>query len=264
MIRKIRLYFRLIAVSVRMQMQHRASFIMLTLALFLSSFMDIFGIWVLFDRFKMIQQWTLKEVALLYGIMNMSFALAEMSAKVFDNFSQMVKRGDFDRVLLRPLGTLFQIASSEIQIMRIGRFLQGAVILNYGFREMDLSFFSFQTLVILLTIMSTSCVFYGLFILQATLSFWTTETLELMNIVTYGGLESGQYPLSIYTQSFRFFFTFIIPLGCVAYYPLATALRLENFPLWTAAFFPLSGILFLYLCCQVWKLGVRHYHSTGS
>jgi ABC-2 type transport system permease protein len=85
-----------------------------------------------------------------------------------------------------------------------------------------------------------------------------------MNIVTYGGVESGQYPLSIYSPKFRLFFTFIIPLGSVAYYPLATALRLENFPLWMAVLFPLSGIFFLYLCCQAWEFGVRHYHSTGS
>lgn len=264
MLRNIRLFFRLIAVSVKMQMQHRASFVLLTLTFFLSSFIDIFGVWILFDRFKIIQGWTLKEVALLYGLMNVSFGLAEMSAKVFDNFSQLVRKGDFDRVLLRPLGTLFQIASSEIQFLRIGRSLQGFIVLIYGFCEMDLSLFSFHTLVILLTIIGTSCVFYGLFILQATFSFWTTETLELMNIVTYGGLESGQYPLSIYTPKFKFFFTFIIPLGCVAYYPLAIALRLEDFPLGLAALFPLSGILFLYFCCKAWNLGVRHYHSTGS
>ena len=49
--------------------------------------------------------------------------------------------------------------------------------------------------------------------LQATLAFWTTETLEIVNTVSYGGVETAQYPLSIYRPWFRHFFTFVVPLG---------------------------------------------------
>lgn len=263
MLDKVRLYFKLIGVSMRMQMQHRASFLMLSTAFFLSTFVDILGIWVLFDRFEMVKGWTIKEVALLYGIMNISFAIAESTARGFDSFSQMVKSGDFDRVLLRPMGSLFQIATREVQLLRIGRFLQGCVVLTVGFYAMEFSFFSWHTFVIALSIIGTSCMFYGIFILQASLTFWTTETLELMNIITYGGLESGQYPMGIYSPIFKLFFTFIIPLACVAYYPLATLLHFEALPIWSAALFPLSGVAFLFLSCQFWNVGVRRYHSTG-
>lgn len=264
MTKKIRLYFKLIVISVRMQMQHRASFIMLTSALFVSTFMDIFGIWVLFDRFNMVKDWSFEEVALLYGIMNISFALSEATARGFDTFSHTIKNGDFDRVLLRPLGTLFQIATREVQLTRVGRLLQGSVVLIFGFNALDFSFFSLHSLVICMAIIGAACLFYGLFVLQATISFWTIETLELMNIVTYGGLESGQYPMSIYNPWFKFFFSFIIPLAYVAYYPLATLLHYDTFPLWTTLLFPLSGGLFLYLCCQLWERGVCRYHSTGN
>lgn len=263
MINKIRLYFKLIGVSIRMQMQHRASFLMLSTAFFLSTFVDIIGIWVLFDRFEMIKGWTLKEVALLYGIMNMGFAVAECTARGFDTFSQLVKNGDFDRVLLRPVGTLFQIATRDLQLLRIGRFLQGCVVLSFGFHALQFSFISWHTLIIALSVIGTSCLFYGIFILQATLTFWTVETLELMNIITYGGLESGQYPMSIYTPLFKLFFTFVIPLACVAYYPLAILLQFETLPFWSAALFPLFGVLFLFVCCKFWNIGVRRYHSTG-
>lgn len=264
MFETIRLYFRLIGISVRSQMQYRASFLMLAATHFISTFVDIFGIWVLFDRFKMVQGWTLGELALIYGIMHMGFAIAEASARGFDTFDQMVKNGDFDRVLLRPCGTIFQIATRDFQMMRIGRFLQGFVVLMWSCMELQLSLLSLKGLIILIAVIGTSSLFYALFVIQATLSFWTTETLELMNITTYGGLESGQYPMSIYNSGFRLFFTFIIPLACVAYYPIAILLRHEAFPMWAGTLFPLAGIAFLYLACQLWKLGVRHYHSTGS
>lgn len=264
MARNLFLYFKLLAVSIRMQMQHRASFFMLTLALFLSTFVDILAIWVLFDRFHMIEGWVFQEVALLYGIMNISFSIADTCGRGFDTFTHTLKNGDFDRVLLRPLGSLFQIAVREVHLMKIGRMLQGLCILIYAFSSLGFSFISLNTLVIFLAIIGTSALFYSLLILQATLCFWTTESLEIMNIVTYGGLESGQYPMSIYKPGFRFFFTFIIPLACVAYYPLAILLRHEIFPTWFALIFPLMGILFLLLSFKIWQIGVRHYHSTGS
>lgn len=260
----IRLYFRLIGISIKSQMQYRSSFLMLSVTHFFSTFVDIFGIWVLFDRFKIVKGWTLPELAMIYGIMHMGFAAAEASARGFDTFSQLVKNGEFDRILLRPCGTLFQIATRDFQTMRIGRFLQGLVVLLWSSFELHLSLISLQGLIILLAVIGTASLFYALFIIQATLSFWTTETLEIMNITTYGGLESGQYPISIYSVGFRSFFTFIIPLACVAYYPMAIMLQHESQPIWLALLFPLAGLVFLFFSCQLWKLGVRHYHSAGG
>lgn len=261
---KLRLFFRLIEISFKSQMQHRASFLMLISTYFLSTSIDIIGIWVLFDRFKMVQGWTLKEVAILYGIMHIGFSIPEAFARGFDNFGLLIKNGDFDRILLRPLGTLFQMASREIQWLRLGRFLQGCIILTWGCLELQFSLSALHVLIIFLAILGTAAVFYALFILQATLTFWTIETMELMNIATFGGLEVGQYPISIYPPLLRGFFTFIIPLACVAYYPIATALNHETIPLWLGTIAPLSGLLFLSLSIQLWKLGVRHYNSTGS
>jgi ABC-2 type transport system permease protein len=260
----LRLYFKLIAVSFKSQMQHRASFFMLAGAHFISTFVDIFGIWALFDRFKVVEGWTFAEMTLIYGIIHMGFASAEALSRGFETFSTLVRNGDFDRLLLRPLGTLFQVATCGIQMMRVGRFLQGLVILLWGCSMLQFSLFSTHVLIILLAIVGTTCLFSGLFIIQATLSFWTTETLEIMNITTYGGVEAGQYPITIYPSAFRLFFTFAIPLACVAYYPVATLLKHETIPFWIGSLLPLSGVLFLYLACQLWKFGVSRYQSTGS
>lgn len=264
MLRSLKLYFRLISIAIRSQMQHRASFFMLAFSHFLSTFVDILGMWVLFDRFKMIQGWTLPEVALIYGIIHMGFAFSEAAARGFDTFDQVVKRGDFDRILLRPCGTILQIASREFQMMRIGRFLQGFVVLLWACGTLGISLLSVQGWIIAMAFIGASALFYALFVIQATIAFWTTETLEMMNITTYGGVETGQYPISIYPETFRVFLTFVIPLACVAYYPVAIMLKHETLPLWTAALYPLAGIVFLFLAFRLWHFGVRHYHSTGS
>lgn len=261
---KLRLFFKLIKITFKSQMQHRASFMMLISTYLLSSSIDIIGIWVLFDRFELVKGWTLQEVAIIYGIMHIGFSIPEAFARGFDNFGLLIKNGDFDRILLRPLGTLYQMASREIQWMRLGRLLQGSIVLAWGCAELHFSLTPLHILTIALAILGTAAVFYGLFILQATLTFWTTETLELMNIATFGGVEVGQYPISIYNPFLRGIFTFIIPLACVGYYPIATALKHETIPLWLGTIAPLGGFIFLLCSMQLWKLGVRHYSSTGN
>ena len=263
----VRLYLRYVGVSVRSQMQYRASFLLSTLGHFLLTGIEFVAIWALFERFRDIDGWRLPEVALLYGIANIAFALAEGAGRGFDMFSRLVKSGDFDRLLLRPRSTAFQVAASEVQLLRVGRFAQAAIVLVWALGELDVAWTVARVALFAAAILAGVCTYFGLFVLQATLSFWTTEGLEVMNVVTYGGVESTQYPVSIYREWMRSFFTFVVPLALVGYYPvLAITGRGDPWsaPAWLPWTAPLVGPLFLVASLWVWQVGVRHYRSTGS
>ena len=195
-----------------------------------------------------------------------AFAIAEAAGRGFDMFDQMVKSGEFDRVLLRPRGTAFQVGASHFQLIRVGRLLQAIAVLAYAVVVLDLAASPASLALIVAAILGGACTFIGLFVLQATLAFWTTEGLEIAATVTYGGVETTQYPLSIYAKNFRRFFTYIVPLAFLNYVPgLAVLDRPERFgPDWLAWASPLVGVAFLLVCLQVWRFGVRRYRSTGS
>ena len=267
MLDSLRLYLRYIDLSFRAQMQYRASFIMLSIGHFFINGGEFAGILVLFDRFQHLLDWRLEEVALFYGMVNMAFSLTDATSRGFDTFSNMVKSGNFDRLLLRPRSTALQLAGQELTLRRVGRFALGLLIFLWAALALELLWTPGLVLLVLATLLGGACLFYGLIVLQATLCFWTTEGLEIVNTVTYGGVETTQYPLSIYRPWFRRFFTYVIPLACISYYPglaiLGRADALGSSPLfqWLA---PGVGFLFLVVCLQIWKLGVRHYRSTGS
>jgi len=263
----LRLYGRYIDISFRSQMQYRASFIMLSIGHFLMTGLEFIGVLALFDRFDRLESWTLPEVALFYGMINMAFALCDATSRGFDIFAGMVKSGEFDRLLLRPRSTVLQLAGQELTLRRIGRFSQGLIVLLWAAATLDVVWSPAKILLLMTAILGGACMFYGLIVLQATLAFWTTESLEIMNTVTYGGVETAQYPLTIYRSWFRRFFTFVVPLACISYYPALAILGRPD-PLdsplpfqWLA---PGIGLLFFAVCLQIWKIGVRHYRSTGS
>ena len=212
----LRLYRRYIGVSIRSQMQYRTSFLMTALGLLIVTTGEFFAIWAMFDRFGSLRGWRLAEVAMFYGLITVGFALAGAIGRGFDVFPSMVKSGDFDRLLLRPRSTAFQVAAGNLPLHRAGRLLNGAIVLLCAVTALDVVWTPARIALLGFAIIGGMCLFCGLFVLQATLAFWTTETLEIMNTVTYGGTETGQYPLSIYAPWFRKFFTFVVPLACVS------------------------------------------------
>ena len=266
MIDALSLYGRYLSVSLRSQMQYRASFAMMTVGYFCITLLEFLTVWVLFDRFGTLRGWSLYEVGLFYGLINVSFALSEAAARGFDRFDLLVRSGDFDRVLLRPRSTVLQLLGHEFQLRRFGRLLQGAIILIWAASALQIAWSPEKMLVLLTAIAGGVCLFCGITILQATLCFWTIEGVEVMNTLTNGGVFAAQYPLSMYRSWFRRFFTYVVPLGCVSYYPALGILEGSS-AVDPPAFYwlaPAAGPLFLAVSLRVWQFGVLRYRSTGS
>jgi ABC-2 type transport system permease protein len=267
MLDSLRLYLHYVRVSVRSQMQYRASFIMLTIGQFLITGGEFLAIAVLFDRFGNLRGWSLAEIGVFYGLISVAFALSEAGVRGFDLFAGMIRSGEFDRVLLRPRTTVLQIVGREVQIMRVGRIAQALVVLLWAATALQVQWTAGRVLLMAWAVVGGAFLFSGLFVLQATLCFWTVETLELANTLTYGGVETGQYPLTIYREWFRKFFTYIVPLAAVSYFPALAILERQD-PLGTTRLFqvlaPAIGFAFFGASLLVWQVGVRHYHSTGS
>jgi ABC-2 type transport system permease protein len=264
---ELALYFRYIGISIRGQLQYRSSFILQAIGHGLMTGIEFLGVWALFHRFGQLRGWSLPEAAMFYGTISVTFSIADALARGFDQFGNMVKGGDFDRLLVRPRSTVVQLIGQEFTLRRVGRFAQGIVVLAWAFSALHLSLSISTAALLLLAILGGVCLFSGLVVLQATSAFWTTESLEVWNAFTYGGVFMSQYPVAIYRPWFRQFFTFVIPLACVNYFPVIAVLRRKD-PLGSPALFqwlaPLAGIAFLAVALQVWKFGVRHYRSTGS
>jgi len=215
----------------------------------------------------------LPEVALLYGMVNLSFALADALGRGFDLFSRQVRTGEFDRLLLRPRSTALQVMGQEFTLFRVGRFAQGGLAGAWALSQLGVAWSWVEGFFLVCAILGGAALFLGLFVLQATLCFWTVEGLEIMNTVTYGGVETASYPLGIYQEWFRGFFTWVVPLACVNYLPIHVLLGRPGPPLlpfwgelppallWLS---PLGGFLFLALAFRVWRLGEGRYCSTGS
>ena len=261
------LYLKYIGINLRSQMEYKASFIMMTTGSFVVSAVEFLTIAVLFSRFDSIRGWQLEEVAMFYGLINISFALSEVFDRGFDLFAQQVITGDFDRILLRPRLTGFQVLTNEFPLFRTGRLFQGIAILVWASVNIGIAWSPAKVALLAVAIIGGTVVFVGLIIIQATICFWSTQSIELMNSFTYGGVEATQWPLPIFKRWFTGFFVFFIPIACASYFPLLAIMEKPDAlhsPTWFQWISPLAGFIFLLVSLAIWRIGVRHYRSTGS
>jgi ABC-2 type transport system permease protein len=262
------LYLRYARVSLRGLMLYPNSFLLGLAGNFTANAVEFVGVWALFARFKHVLGWNFVEVALFYGMINMSFSIADVSTRGFDVFgTHFVRTGDFDRLLLRPRSTPLQLMGYEVRLSGVGRGLQGLIVFLLAVSLMHRSWSAIDLLVLTWTIVGGVALFTGILVFQATLAFWTVESLEIANTLTYGGVEAGQYPLNIYAAWFRKFLLFVVPIGCVSYLPLAALLGhadVTGVPTALAELAPAVSFVFLALALSAWRVGVAHYTSTGS
>lgn len=258
------LYVRYVSASVRSQMQYRASFVFQLVGQFLAVAVEFVGLWALFDRFGNLAGWTIAEGAMFFGVVNAAFAVAEALGRGFDLFSVLVRSGEFDRMLVRPRSTVLQLFAYEFSLKKVGRLAVGAAAAAWGAVHIQRALPALHWLLLLWAAVGGVALFVALFVLQATMCFWTIESLEMMNILTYGGVETAQYPLGVYRRAFRNLFTYVVPLGCISYFPVATALEKTAWPTVVGWAAPAAGFAFLAAAAAMWRVGVRHYASTGS
>ncbi|MEH7299539.1 ABC transporter permease [Neobacillus drentensis] len=260
----MRLYFKYLQILFKSQMQYRTSFLLLSLGQFFIPFAIFAGLYLLFERFGQIKGWQFFEVALCFGIIHMAFALSECFARGFDTFSSLIIKGDFDRLLVRPRSTFVQVLGSQFEFTRFGRLLQSLFVLIWAVIKLPIDWTPIKMLTLIFMIISGVLIFTGIYMLAATMCFWTVQGLEVANIFTDGGREMAQYPLNIYQKWVSRFFTYVIPFGTVNYLPLLYILGKSEGDGVLYLLTPVAGSLFILPCFLVWQFGVRHYRSTGS
>lgn len=254
----MRIYFRIVGMHVKSQLQHRASFITLTLGQALMTFSAVVSVLILMTKVKGTLEFTVMEMLLAGSIVNISFSIAECVFRGFDIFPQLLGNGQYERILLRPQNIMLQVLGSTMELSRLGRTAVSIVVFGIVVIRTPLT----MPWVLVLMVVSGVILFGSLFIIYGACSFYTTESLEVFNILTDGGRQFGQIPYSLYGRNILKFLTFVIPLACFQYYPLLLVLG-RSVPTYYALL-PLASIPFLAISLFIWHVGQKHYQSTGS
>jgi ABC-2 type transport system permease protein len=263
----LRIYRRIVGSRIRSQLQYRLSFALTVTGNLLLSFLDFAAILVLFQQVDALGEWTVGEVALLYGISCVSFALTDLAVGQLDKLPQMIREGEFDQILVRPLGSLLQVVSADIALRHLGRLLQGLAVLIVALTQVDVDWSVSRVAMLVVGILAGSAIFAGIWVAFSSISFWLIDSHEVTNSFTYGGSFTAQYPVNIFGRWLRRLVVFVVPVAFVAYFPSLYVLdKKDELGLPSVLQFasPAVAVASGLAAWLVWRTAVRRYRSVGS
>ena len=216
----------------------------------------------MFNKFGNVDGFTFNDVLICYSISFFGFSTTECFFRGFDHFDEILSSGRFDIILTKPRNLLFQIIGEIIEIKKLGRALLALIVLAIVFAHNPILWSAEKVLAIILMVLGTVIIYSGLFVVRAGICFYTTNSLEIMNIFTDGARDLTEYPLSIYHKAVKGFFTYVIPLALVNLYPLLYLIGKSDNKWYI--FLPCLTIFFVIPCLLFWKIGLKKYKSVGS
>ena len=247
-------------------LQYRASFLMQSLAQFVMTGGEMLAVVVLLTRFEAVGHWGAGEIMFFFGVMQSTFALTELFGRGITSFTWFVQRGEFDALILRPRPLLLQVMVSQLDPRRIGGVTVGVIAMLVAGARLNIQWTLLKALLLMEVVLGSMLLILGLFMIEATVSFFSVKSIEMVNVLTYGGRTACQYPVDVYPNVLRFLFTYLAPFAMCMHWPVSWVLGepMASLPVWGYFLTPLAGAAFFALMVRIWYVGVRHYRSTGT
>jgi ABC-2 type transport system permease protein len=262
-------YGRLVSAGIRGRAHRPGWLLVRTIGSGLIVLADGFAAALVVDRFGTLAGWRAPEVVLLVGLsaagQGLGLLLGDRLEPTY--FSELVRRGTFDQVLVRPTSPLGWLIATQIEARQVGRLLAGLGMVAWAGDRAGVVWSGGHLLVALLAVVCCATLVLSICVLGAALTFGTVEGSEVVNIFVFGGVTLTGYPVQIYGSVLRFLFTWVVPFALAVYVPALVLLGRTGPPGLPAALVWVTPVVtagFTGLAALGWRHGLRHYVGTGS
>jgi ABC-2 type transport system permease protein len=260
-------YLALLRGQARAQASYRASFAIDLASNVFATVMDVLTVLVLFRISRTLGGFTLREAMVMVGVAALAFALADLAFGNIERIKVYVRTGLLDAVLVRPLGALPQLLLMDLPLRKVSRSVFGASVYVVALRAAGIDWTPGRVVLAVVAPLAGVVFFAAIFVASAAVAFWWVETGEIGNAFTYGGRDFTTYPITVYSGWFRRLFAYGLGFAFVAYYPALALLGRADplgLPHWVGYAAPGVAALAAAAAAAVWRVGIRHYRSTGS
>ncbi|MFN2459279.1 MAG: ABC transporter permease [Candidatus Velthaea sp.] len=253
-------------VNILTTLEYRENFLMWFAFTFVYHGTAIAALWVVLNSFPSMNGWSFRDMAFLYSLWMMSHALHNTLFNAVNDIPEHIRDGEFDRLLVRPLDTLFQTITTPGQIfpdeliLAVTFFVVASVFSGV---RVDAVFVLFVPLIVI----GGALIDLAISLIIATVAFWFIKVDALRWIALQLEQEFTRYPISIYSRGVRLMLAFVFPFAFMNYFPAAYFLHKADtglsLPPAVGLLTPLIGVVFLSLAYAFWRLGLNRYQGVG-
>ena len=258
----LRLYFIIESQYIKARMQYRMDFIISSVGMFFSSLVTLGIFWVILESVPDLAGWSLMEMVFIYAFYMVAISPMQI---LFDHAWQLryhIQQGTFLKYYFRPLNMMFYYMSEMFDIKGLTQLIVGITLLLYASIQLNIDWTPTRIALLIITLFSAALVQISIIVVASCAAFWVVDSFPVLGLA-WKLREFSPYPMSIFDGAFRFAFTYVIPIGFVAFYPSQLFLRPQDVSR-LVYFSPIIGIGMFAVTYWIWKQGVNSYTGTGS
>ncbi|MCX7747749.1 MAG: ABC-2 family transporter protein [Clostridia bacterium] len=258
----IRIYFMIASQYIKVKMQYRADFYIGSMGMIFSNLLGVFSFWVLFHSISQIKGWSFDELIFIYGYSLLSLIPLQLFFDHIWYLKDHLIRGTFLKYYFKPLNMMFYYMSEILDLKGLSQLVIGIGALIYASVKIGITWSAYKIALLLLTLFSSSLSMISLTVMTGATGFWILNSQSFLIFINRFR-DYARYPITIFNKFFRVIFTYVLPVGFIAYYPSQIFLRPSEIS-FVVFLSPIIGILFFALAYFVWCKGVNSYSGTGS
>lgn len=258
----LRLYPYCVGRNIQAKMSYKSDFLLGVTASILMQSLGFVFIWSVFQGIPEMNGWNFYQMIFVYGMSAAALGLNEFLFAGSWRIKMHINQGTLDRLLLRPVGTLFCVLTDDVGLHGLGSVLFGLAVCVLSLCKLHRVLSLGMVLFWMLAVACGSLLFFAVNLLCAALAFWVTDSTSVM-ILTQNVSEFGKYPIAIYGRKLQMFLTYMIPFAFAGYYPSAFLLGMEKSPIYWLG--PVAAAAIAVTAAGLfWKFALGKYQSAGG
>lgn len=183
-------------------------------------------------------------------------------------FSELIRTGDLDFVLLKPIDTQFLVSLEKLELAMISQIAFALALLGYSVMQVGRTVTLVPIVLYGLLVAAAVVFFYSLMIGLAATSLFFGRNQGLLDFWFYVTIFA-RYPSSIYSGSptgevLRFVFSYVLPILLVITVPARVLLGMALAPGWLPAVTLAAAAISFLAARGVFHWSLRYYRSASS
>jgi ABC-2 type transport system permease protein len=263
--RYLRLFLAFARFGLATEMAFRANFLvkLCVEALWLGILISFYAL--VFERTGVVADWDRNQYLFFVGCYYTLGGLVEtLFLENCTGFAELVRSGDLDYYLLKPIDEQFLITCRHIDWSTAPNILQGVGVMVYALAAMGWQFDPLLVGAFCVLFVCGTAMAYAFLLMLCSLSVWMVRNQSLLEM-WWLFTTLMRYPREIFrgwATPLNYFFTFLVPVLLVVSVPAETMVR--AFDIRFIALMLVAAVVLLVLSRRFFRHALRSYASASS
>ncbi|USK70886.1 ABC transporter permease [Peribacillus asahii] len=258
----IAIFFQYVSQYMKTRLEYRSDFIVEILSDLFNQTVNLVFILVVFGHTQFLNGWNRDEIIFIYGFFLIPYALFSAFFNIWDFNDRYIVKGEMDRILTRPIHSLFQVVIERMELESLFGLVTGFIIIFYAGANLGLELTWYDPILFVLFAIGGALAYASVFIVIASVGFWSDSKTSIMPMM-YNIGNYGRYPVDIYNKVIRFMLTWVLPFAFVGVYPASYFLGKEEWYIFSFLT-PVVGLVFFTVSVMIWNQGIKKYRGAGN